>query len=532
MSNFTINPITMLPDMIGDTVDLSNIYARLSALEARQDIVVPIISGNPNPNEFVPLAGFEETVNGKNVIVPYSINFNPEVPFVTNVATYTNDLSETTPTITFEFSLLMTNTQVDNLIPFRNIAGNFENVQAAWNGNNTALTITMPTVGNNVLVAGDTFEFDLSSLRSMDIHNLPLVIGDQVQTMTVPTLSYYTRVGSNTKYYFDLPNTPLSAFANTGYSTSQVIINGLYVVKQEIENIVFGSGYKNITGFVPNQFYNYMGLKNVDFSVFAKNITNIPSWAFYYCSALTSLDFSSCPLENIEEYAFFNCRALTTINFNNCPLTRIGLQAFWYCTSLTSINFNGCPIANIDNRAFNTCISLKSLDFNNASLNAINSGVFISCSSLASINFGNSQIASIGGDAFSSCRAFTSLDFSSHPVVSIGAGAFYDCRALTSINFNNCPLTSIGDYAFFDCNSLTSLDFSSNPLVSIGTQTFQGSTSLIAFKIGNNDFSTIQSTSSFSGLNQNTRTVYAATQQLGEIFKQVTGMSNWNIVVA
>jgi len=103
-----------------------------------------------------------------------------KIPVLINANDFATGVNETTAHIQFKFSIMVSNPT--NTIGFRVQNGTWE--QAPVNFNGSIMTVDLPTAGANILVQGQTYEFDLSTVVSA--LGTPLASGDQLQTMTIP----------------------------------------------------------------------------------------------------------------------------------------------------------------------------------------------------------------------------------------------------------------------------------------------------------------------------------------------------------
>ena len=110
----------------------------------------------------------------------YSPNDNPNIAGVVNPQV-TDNIEVDTLSVSFIFS-----TDMDisfNIVSFANLTNiTSEDLHGTWIDNRT-LKIAFPTTGDNMLVKGNKFQFNLSRLQN--IHNNLILFGDWTQTFTV-----------------------------------------------------------------------------------------------------------------------------------------------------------------------------------------------------------------------------------------------------------------------------------------------------------------------------------------------------------
>jgi|GEM_PF-5579004 len=161
-------------------------------MEQRNDVVVHAMDRAPqntdNNNLKYKTGDFWIDQSDSNKIyqckyLGYWVEVQPaKIPVLINVSDFANGVDENTTHIQFKFSIMVSNPT--NTIGFRMQNGTWEQAPVSFNG--SIMTVNLPTTGANILVQGQTYEFDLSTLVSA--LGTPLASGDHTQTMTIPTV--------------------------------------------------------------------------------------------------------------------------------------------------------------------------------------------------------------------------------------------------------------------------------------------------------------------------------------------------------
>jgi hypothetical protein len=130
--------------------------------------------------------------------------------------------------------------------------------------------------------------------------------GDTPGTITIPNgcnafdVSYYAKGKPKASYYvttdgtvhpFELENTPVENFCNSGGPSSTITINGQQVVKSTIREISFGESYAGVTSIGNSFLRDCSSLASVDLSMFTE-IASIGNYFMIGCTSLTSVDLS------------------------------------------------------------------------------------------------------------------------------------------------------------------------------------------------------------------------------------------------
>jgi hypothetical protein len=180
---------------------------------------------------------------------------------------------------------------------------------------------------------------------------------------TAPKASYW--VDSNgDSHPFELDDTPISAIATQGNETSEIRINNVAVIKNQIYEIHFGDSYKEILTIPDDLCADFVNLK--DFS-WPDTATAIGNYTFAGCDKLR---LSSLPnnITSIGNSAFMMCMQLTITALPN-NITSIGDSAFMNCSSISSLSIPS-GITSISRFIFDGCILLRDINFNSVDISS------------------------------------------------------------------------------------------------------------------------------------------------------------------
>ncbi len=354
-------------------------------------------------------------------------------------------------------------------------------------------SLTSIDIPNNaVAIGGDAF-YGCKSLTSVTINSNNIIgIGDLFEGCTSLTSIKWNVIECEDDYCSQTP---------------------FYSIKDQINNITFGSNIKSI----PN--YLCCGLSNLTSIDIPSNVTSIGNSSFEGCTSLTSIDIPS-NVTSIGNRSFAGCTSLTSIDIPN-KVTSIGPAAFDGCSSLTSIIIPN-SVTKIGNYAFYECSSLTSITIPN-NVTSIGTKTFYKCSSLTSVTIGSS-VNYIATDAFNYCPELANIVVNSNngvfnsknkcnaiiftsenklikggkntiipsDVRIIGEYAFHN-SSLISITIPN-SVTSIDSYAFYSCSSINELIVEATNPPSLANYAFVNVPKSIQVKVPCNSISTYQTT--------------------------------------
>lgn len=148
--------------------------------------------------------------------------------------------------------------------------------------------------------------------------------------------SYYLR--GDIMYPFESINTPLINFCNSGSATDYITINGTQVQKRNINEIQFGTSYKQITT-IPDHFLRGLSnLKKADISIF-ENVTSLGARMCFSCTQLKELTLNFINLKTISDRFVSECSsALDFIDLSSLnKVTTIGENFMHNSPTLRSI---------------------------------------------------------------------------------------------------------------------------------------------------------------------------------------------------
>ena len=140
-----------------------------------QPNVVPILENQEDYDKFILCVGI---LDGNGKINIYAPNTNAELTFLQNTATVFDDINIESISVSFIFSREM-NTEISTVL-FRKLTNAISDIlNGTWMDNKT-LQVNFPTTGNNILINGNRFQFNLSDLQ--DINNKSIANFDWMQT--------------------------------------------------------------------------------------------------------------------------------------------------------------------------------------------------------------------------------------------------------------------------------------------------------------------------------------------------------------
>ena len=270
---------------------------------------------------------------------------------------------------------------------------------------------------------------------------------------------------------WSLGNNTISSFrhvANTHYTESYKIINGMLITANDDENVELLAvpplkQYELLN--IPSEVTKIQDLALANSRIKAvaipSSVKSIGNEAFLH-STINTISIPSTVTE-IGYGMFRECRSLTTATVN-ANVTNLPEWTFEGCTALTSAKL-GSAITNIFPLAYNGCSSLKSY-----SLNGIKSmeyshygeklpsyGIFQNCG-LESINW-PSGVTTIPSDTFWECENLKSITIKDETRI-IEDLAFYGTAIET---FNTMNLTEIHRNAFANCDKLRKVVIADSP---------------------------------------------------------------------
>ena len=429
------------------------------------------------------------------------------------------------------------------------------------------------TVTNIIPIFNDGNRF----IRWMRLDNRQIVKGGSSLTMPSYNLVISAQKGIiEDSYYVDLydeihefklANTPIAAFASSGDSLSNIVINGKEVIKNSIKEIYFASSYNDIITIPNNFLFACVNTKIIDLSGL-KNVTSVGLSFLYKCQSLIDLDLSPLSNINILQGDFLReCKALINVDFSklskvttigasfmrDCTsiefvnlsylynVTTIGDYFMYQCTSLQNVNISGFtkPTA-VPAYFFQGCTSLLSLDASSF-VNATSIGISFlhNCSSLLSVNLSAfTKVTLLNRYFLQGCGALLAVDLSAfYNVTTIEQYVFYQCKALTSIDLTMfTKVTRIYPYFMNSCSGLQNVNMSGFiALTQIDQNFFSSCPGIKDITIGNVDVGakTVNTSQAFNSTpNVNTSVIRTHDAVYGGNFKtKFTGLSNWNIII-
>lgn len=302
---------------------------------------------------------------------------------------------------------------------------------------------------------------------------------------------------------------------NDNIADSGVIENGVWILHNEDELVIYGSGeigkavdeqeaakwnalinenqVKRITvkGTVSKIGEAlFSGMSSIESVKLENGITEIGDFAFYNCKNLTNIELSNIII-SVGKSAFENCRKLQVPAFPD-TIYKIGERAFAECDAFESLvlpdnteyigdyAFTGCSrltyvklsekVKKCGNYVFYNCIKLITADL--ADFATVSEGMFEKCSALVSVTTSSGKLYT-EYHSFAYCSALKEVPWKK--VSSIGEEAFIKCTSLTQVNLD-CS-GKISDFAFAHCTALKEVIMSSKT-DNFGVGVFQNCTAL------------------------------------------------------
>lgn len=340
-------------------------------------------------------------------------------------------------------------------------------------------------------------------LKSFDVHYY-LHDGSN----TIP--SYY--IADGVMYPFELENTPIS---NLCTSANSMLINEETVLKKDIQEILIGSSYQEITTIpysdfivnLPNLYkIELKGLKNVTY--LASGLNGLP--------LLSEIDLT--PLSNltiITPYLLDGCTSIKKLDISIfINATTIGEGAFYGMAVLEELIIGELSkVESIQNYAFRNLFNLKALDFRGFP-NLKNIGYRVGSGSFTHIYLdGLSKLEAIESEfggygttcVYLGLSGLTSLKRLEYMVL-------YLYTSLPELNLSDLTsLEYLGSEFIVDCSSLKKIQI--------------GAIDWMNIEVGPNQF--------VGNPNDETCELYADSNDLAETFKSKMGgaLDNWTVVL-